>query len=123
MPDYLDGLAGGSFGGLVSASERVGFAAGLDSGDSGCMTVTACFLPKLIPQVPVYLYCVMMAILLETIQYRARSQGNCMVRKPNIMGIIHSMSWLVWAVAGSTAGGVTCFCCNHMVPATSTGKI
>lgn len=39
------------------------------------------------------------------------------------MGIIHSIIWLCLCCAGSTAGGVTIFCCTHMLAPTSIASM
>ena len=61
--------------------------------------------------------------MFEMTQYKARPLSNCVVKKPNIIGIIHSIMRLVDACLGSTAGMVVTFCMRNMETPTRTGRI
>jgi hypothetical protein len=64
-----------------------------------------------------------MLIILEVTQYRARPLGNDKLKKANINGIIHSISWLCVCCLGSVLTGVTIFCCTHIVLPTRRGNM
>ena len=58
---------------------------------------------------------------MDTIQYSARPLGKVVVKKPNIIGIIHSIIRLVCAWRGSAEGMVVVFCISHIDTPTRTG--
>lgn len=59
--------------------------------------------------------------MLDTTQYKASPLGKVVVKKPNIIGIIHSIILLVDAWRGSADGIVVVFCISHIDTPTSTG--
>ena len=61
--------------------------------------------------------------MLEITQYNANPLGNDIVKKPNIIGIIHSIILFVDACRSSIAGMVVIFCINHIDNPTRIGII
>ena len=59
--------------------------------------------------------------MLDTTQYNASPLGKVVVKKPNIIGIIHSIILLVDAWRGSADGIVVVFCISHIDTPTKTG--
>ena len=59
--------------------------------------------------------------MLDTTQYSASPLGKVVVKKPNIIGIIHSIILLVDAWRGSADGIVVVFCIRNMDKPTRTG--
>ena len=62
-----------------------------------------------------------MPTIFDTTQYRANPLGNDNVKKPNIIGIIHSIILLVEACRSSIAGMVVIFCIKNMEIPTNIG--
>ncbi len=67
-------------------------------------------------------YCVMMPIILDTIQNSASPLGKASVRKPNIRGIIQIIILFVDCCCGSAVGTVDIFCSTNIEAATRTGR-
>lgn len=86
---------------------------------SGCRAAQG----KVTPPQPVTKYWMTMLIMFETTQYNARPLGNWRVIKANSSGMVHSIIRLCACCAGSADGGVTIFCCNHIEPPTSMGRM
>ena len=61
--------------------------------------------------------------MLDITQYKASPLGNDIVKKPNMIGIIHSIILLVDAWRSSIAGIVVIFCINHIDNPTRIGMI
>lgn len=68
-------------------------------------------------------YCVMMPIILDTIQNSASPLGKASVRKPNIRGIIQIIILFVDCCCGSAVGTVDIFCNTNIEAATRTGRM
>ena len=64
-----------------------------------------------------------MPTIFDTTQYRAKPLGKEIVKKPNIIGIIHSIILLVEACLSSIAGIVVIFCITNIDTPTNTGRI
>ena len=60
--------------------------------------------------------------MLENNIYIAKPEGNCQVKTPNMIGIIHNIIWLVWRCLGALDCTVVIFCINHIDPPTITGR-
>ena len=60
-------------------------------------------------------------IRLDAIQYKARPLGKLRLKKPNIIGSIHSIILFVEAVRSSVGGIVVVFWSSHVEPPTSIG--
>lgn len=54
--------------------------------------------------------------------YTASPAGNWNVKNANMIGIIQSSIWFVWACFGSGDGIVVIFCWTHIEMPTSTGN-
>jgi len=62
-----------------------------------------------------------MPTIFDTTQYRAKPLGKEIVKKPNIIGIIHSIILLVEACLSSIAGILVIFCIKNMEIPTRIG--
>ena len=65
--------------------------------------------------------CITIPTIFDTTQYRANPLGNDIVKKPNIIGIIHSIILFVEACRSSIAGMVVIFCIKNMEIPTNIG--
>ena len=54
--------------------------------------------------------------------YTASPAGNWNVKNPNMIGINHSIIWLVWADRSSIDGMALIFCCAHIDAPTRIGS-
>lgn len=70
---------------------------------------------------PVTNPCIIIPTKLDTTQYSASPLGKVVVKKPNIIGIIHSIILLVDAWRGSAEGIVVVFCIRNMDTPTIIG--
>lgn len=70
---------------------------------------------------PVTKPCIIIPTILDTTQYNASPLGKVVVKKPNMIGIIHSIILLVDAWRGSADGIVVVFCIKNMDKPTRTG--
>jgi len=61
-------------------------------------------------------------IKLENRMYTASPAGNWNVKNPNMIGISHSIIWLVWADRSSMEGMALIFCCAHIEAPTRIGS-
>ncbi len=61
-------------------------------------------------------------IRLEKRIYTASPAGNWNVKNPNMIGISHSIIWLVWADRASIDGMALIFCCAHIDAPTRIGR-
>ena len=70
---------------------------------------------------PVTKPCIIIPTMFDTTQYSASPLGKVVVKKPNIIGIIHSIMRFVCAWRGSADGMDVVFCIRNIDTPTRTG--